>query len=153
MSLYDRWLAKVEKTETCWLWRGAIKNGGYGVVNRGRRGEGVIRAHVFAYAHYKGDVPLGADVRHLCHVPSCVNPDHLALGTRRENMADSKRAGRLIGLHPGLTGEDNPLAKLTVADVLAIRLDSRTLAAVAADYGVSLTAIWSIRKGKTWRHV
>ncbi len=151
--LYERWLDKVEKTDTCWLWRGAIKNGGYGVVNRGARGEGVVRAHVFAYSWFRGPVPAGMDVRHLCHVPNCVRPDHLELGTRRQNMADSMRAGRRLGPRRPPQGERNANSKLTVADVLAIRADSRLLREVAADYGVTMSTISSIRRGSSWQHV
>ena len=135
------------------MWRGAIKNGGYGVVNRGCRGEGVIRAHVFSYEYFRGPVPPRTDVRHLCHVPNCVNPDHLVLGTRAENMADSKRAGRHLGpRHPKL-GEEVGTSKLTVADVLRIRVDRRLLREVAIDYDVSLSTISNIRLGKSWRHI
>jgi hypothetical protein len=151
--LYDRWLEKVEKTDTCWLWRAAQSPGGYGVIQRGSRGQGIIRAHVFSYGHFRGPVPPGMDVRHLCHVPNCVNPDHLALGTRAENMADSMRAGRRLGPRKPRRGEDNGMSKLTASDILRIRGDSRILREVAADYNVSLTAIWSIRRGRTWRHV
>lgn len=90
----ERVLAKLDKTGECWEWTGARVNG-YGVVQRGRRGEGVTRVHRVAYAHFHGPIPEGLDVMHACHNRVCVNPDHLSVGTRRENMAQSKAAGRL----------------------------------------------------------
>jgi hypothetical protein len=152
------WLRVLDRTEitedSCWLWQGAL-NSGYGIVQLGR-GRGTARVHRVIYARFIAPLPVpppaGPDIRHLCHVRNCVNPAHLTLGTRAENMGDARRASRRLGPRQGLLGEANPHSKLTIADVLAIRADSRILREVAADYGVSLQAVWSIRKGRTWRH-
>lgn len=83
----------------CWLWQGAL-NHGYGIIQLGRKpGEGTARVHRVIYEHFIGPLemppPLGPDVMHSCHVRNCVNPAHLVLGTRAENMASSQRDGRL----------------------------------------------------------
>lgn len=78
----------------CWLWRGVVNDGGYGVIQLGR-GKGTTRAHRVTYEHFVGPLVPGLDVMHLCHVPNCVNPAHLKLGTRAENMAMSQDDGRL----------------------------------------------------------
>jgi hypothetical protein len=95
--LLERFWARVEKTPTCWLWRGAIapsQNGrtlGYGNLWDGRRLEKVHRiAYVMAY----GPIPDGMEVSHDCDTPPCVRPTHLRLRNHFENMRDMYDKGR-----------------------------------------------------------
>lgn len=82
-SLEDRFFAKVNKTEKCWLWTGCIRRGGYGWF----RAEGRSKlAHRVSYEIHKGPIPDGLSLDHLCRVTSCVNPDHLEPVTRGENV-------------------------------------------------------------------
>lgn len=75
----DRFWEKVEKTGTCWLWRGAIERQGYGVFeNR--------KAHRIAFTLIGGVIPTGLQLDHLCFVRHCVNPDHLEPVTAKENV-------------------------------------------------------------------
>lgn len=86
----------------CWLWTGATNPKGYGIF--GWDGE-TWRAHRASYRLHKGD-PGTAKVMHGCDTPACVNPDHLHLGTQRQNMADRKIKGRWAGGRPAaLTAE------------------------------------------------
>jgi hypothetical protein len=152
-TLYQRWLEKVAipaDESGCWVWCGATTNG-YGVIRRGRRGRGLIRAHVFAYTHFVGPVPPGLELRHRCHVRHCVNPDHLIPGTRLDNIRDMIDAGRREW--HGLRGEANPLHKLTDEQVRAIRGDQRVLREIASDYGVSSAVISTVRRRESWTHV
>lgn len=64
---------KVIRTETCWIWQGALDNG-YGHFSIGYKNYG---AHVFAYIRAKGNVPVDLQVDHLCRNRACVNPDHM----------------------------------------------------------------------------
>jgi hypothetical protein len=68
----------------CWLWQGARDTCGYGIV--GIQGSRVrTSAHRWAYVHWKGTIPAGLEIDHLCRTPNCVNPAHLEAVTRREN--------------------------------------------------------------------
>lgn len=87
----QRFWAKVNKTETCWLWTAAChKVGSYGDFWDGtKRPNGtnrIVRAHRFAYELLVGPIPAGTEIDHICHVRRCVNPDHLRVTTHVENM-------------------------------------------------------------------
>jgi hypothetical protein len=77
--------AKVDKTETCWLWTGAMLNG-YGKFWAGK----TVFAHRWSYERFIGPIPKGLHLDHLCRVPACVRPDHLEAVTNRENVLRSK---------------------------------------------------------------
>jgi hypothetical protein len=77
-----RFWAKVEKTDTCWVWS-AAKISGYGAFKLDGR---AIRAHRFAYELLVGPVPEGLPLDHLCRNRACVNPAHLEPVTHRVNI-------------------------------------------------------------------
>src|SRR5216684_5016973 len=82
-----------EPNSGCWLWDGSLDSHGYGQLSS-KRGSRPHRASVVSYELYKGGVPNGWCVLHRCDVPCCVNPDHLWLGTRKENSIDMVEKGR-----------------------------------------------------------
>lgn len=87
----DRFNAKINYTDTCWLWTACKDKDGYG--NFQFDGE-KVRAHRFMYEIMKGPIPADICVCHTCDNPSCVNPDHLWLGTGSDNQKDSVLKGR-----------------------------------------------------------
>jgi hypothetical protein len=78
----------------CWEWTAATSTG-YGVMGRGGRKEGLIGAHVFSFLLFNEFIPDGEEVCHSCNNRRCVNPYHLYAGTRKDNMQQAQRQGRL----------------------------------------------------------
>ena len=90
-TLRDRLWAKVKKTDGCWMWTGALRNG-YGIINRCDKVPEY--AHRLAYEFENGPIADGLCVLHTCDNRACVNPSHLWLGTKRDNTHDMMRKGR-----------------------------------------------------------
>lgn len=141
----------------CWQWTGAIVKDGYGSFGAHKRTE---RAHRYSWELHIGPIPKGLWVLHACDNPACVRPDHLFLGTARDNAVDMYRKKR-DGFSTGRlrtsphVGEANNLSKLTIADVRAIRVrlaSGETITAVAKSLGLSRNCVSSIRSGRTWKH-
>src|SRR3990167_1003780 len=88
-SLEGVFLNKVNKTENCWLWTGACDTFGYGHFGKLCPPKvKMVKAHRFSYELHKGKIPEGMCVLHSCDTPPCVNPKHLWLGTKKDNMID-----------------------------------------------------------------
>lgn len=92
----DLFLGKFVKAspDACWLWTAAINNQGYGTFSYRRPMRTVSLAHRFSYEFYKGPIPDGLHVCHRCDTPRCVNPDHLFLGNRFDNLRDASNKKR-----------------------------------------------------------
>ena len=95
---YTSFLQKVDVSgfdpNACWTFRGASKGNGYGHVTVERE---QVTAHRRSYELFCGPVPDGLDVCQTCDNRNCVNPDHLFVGTRQQNMDDCKAKGRTAG--------------------------------------------------------
>jgi hypothetical protein len=128
----------------CWLWTLAVLEGGYGLAEVEGK---TVTAHRASYRAFHGDIPDGMHVCHRCDVRSCVNPAHLFLGTQAENMADAVSKGR------SLQGSRNAAAKITEADVKAIREAPGIFAVVAAKFGISRSQVQRIKAGESWKHL
>lgn len=88
--LKNIFLSKVEKTDTCWLWKAAKDRYGYGHF----RYDKIYTAHRFSYFLHFGQPEIGKIVCHTCDVRNCVNPDHLYAGTHKTNSDDKISRGR-----------------------------------------------------------
>jgi hypothetical protein len=147
----DRYIP--EPNSGCWLWLGDLNKGGYGIFHLGKERVGNryrkvrIGAHRLSWELYHGSIPHGLWVLHKCDVTGCVNPDHLFVGTPKDNTDDMVSKGRHCH------GERHWQSLLAEDDVLAIRVSNRTHAELATEYGVSFQTISDIRNRKIWRHI
>ena len=132
----------------CWLWTHSLDNHGYGRINHNAIPK---MAHRVSYELYRGEIPKGMEVCHSCDMPSCVNPNHLFVGTHADNMDDmatKKRSPPTAHI-----GEINGMAKLTDADIITIRNSTETQVTLAEKHGVHQGTISRIKLRKSWSHV
>lgn len=135
-----------EPNSGCWLWVGQQHRQGYGCLMINGKFK---LAHRVMYERFVGPIPDGMMVLHKCDIPSCVNPDHLFVGTQTDNMHDMCAKGR----HTPVAGERNSHAKLTVADVIAIRASKERNVDLAKKYGIKADSIWKVKSRRTWAHI
>src|SRR5258708_1136501 len=83
--------AKVEKSDACWLWRGARTKADYGQIKINGK---VFYAHRVSWFIHFGNIPDTLSVCHRCDNPPCIRPDHLFTGTARDNARDMIMKGR-----------------------------------------------------------
>lgn len=129
----------------CAVWTGQHVEG-YGRLKWKGRDQLVSR---LTWEEANGPIPEGREIMHRCDNPPCRTLEHLLLGTHAVNMADMVTKGRQNTLH----GSAHGMAKLTDDQVRAILADHRFLREIAADYGMSISAISRIRRREKWAHL
>ena len=135
----------------CWDWTANIDSCGYGRFGFRQK---LLSAHRFSWMLFVGEIPDKLHVLHHCDNPSCVNPDHLFLGTHQDNMTDRNCKGRQGG--GSLKGETNPQCKHTVAEILEIRAMLKAgykQKEIAIQFNTTQPVISNIGLRKTWKHV
>jgi hypothetical protein len=142
-----RFMARVSPSDGCWQWIGAINP------NKARRNYPLAmfyldgknqKASRAAWLLLRGPIPEAMHVCHTCDNPLCVNPDHLFLGTHRDNMHDCAVKGR-VG-----TAKLNPDR---VRQIRLLRRNGMSMQAIADRFEVSERAVEFVLKGVTWSYV
>ncbi len=136
----------------CQPYEGILNRDGYGIVWMGnvqgkKARQSQVKAHRLAYALFYGEDPEGKLVCHTCDNRRCVNPEHLFLGTHRDNSADMVAKGR------SARGSGSGNAKLNEDDVRKMRAMftmGLSVTEISGMFGVDKTTIYRIRKGKSW---
>ena len=156
MEIAGRFWAKVNKTSACWNWKTGKYSAGYGAFSLHGYN---TRAHRFAWELAYGQIPEGLEVCHHCDNPACVRPDHLFLGTQKQNIRDGINKGRIIPRRCN-PGESNGRAILAADQVQEIkRIYSHkgskysrqiTYRKLAQQFNISRRTIADILKGRTW---
>ena len=144
-TIESRFWPKVIKAapEACWLWAAYIDPKGYG---RLRVGDRMQPAPRISYELHYGAIPKGRIVCHRCDTPACVNPGHLFAGSYKDNSDDMRSKGR----EKKARGERNGFSRLSDLEVMAIRASTKSLRALAAEFGVTYGHVGKIRRGELW---
>lgn len=156
-TLLERFEAKYEPVPEsgCWLWTASINNLGYGQIQNGKRTvNGHFRpflAHRVSWELYKGPIPNGMCVLHRCDVQCCVNPEHLFIGTMRDNTMDMRRKGRWHANEKWFAYESR--RKLTNEQIIEIRHSQEKTGVLMKKFGVKRHAIADVKAGRTWKKV
>lgn len=145
-----KFMKKVDKLDECWYWTAYKNKSGYGMF--GCYPYGMKLSHRVSWELHRGEIPKGLRVCHHCDNPSCVNPEHLFLGTDLDNVRDMDTKGRRSRTNARY-GERNHRSKLTEKDILMIRNSKSTDRELAIELNVCYSTIGYIRRGITWKHI
>ncbi len=126
----------------CWVWDGTIGAGGYGVV---KTSLGPEKAHRLSYRLHTAEIPRGRNVLHSCDNPPCVNPKHLSVGTRGDNMQDMWNRRR----HP------EPKRKMTEEQEVAVcefhMANGRAAKVTREEFSISNTQLYRLLERHGYR--
>ena len=131
--LNERVTAKIRKVaHGCWEWTGSKNSQGYGNIKVGDR---TLPAHRIVFEMYGNALEVGMDIDHLCRNKGCVNPKHLELVTRSENVRRGKST------------------KLNKTKVLQIRASKESSRKICKKFNVCAATIRHIRLGLIWKDI
>lgn len=132
----------------CWEWLASRNNAGYGKMSVDNKGK-LEYSHRLSYQLYKGEIPQDLVVMHSCDNKGCVNPNHLSIGTHKDNVLSAARNG-LMDNRPRLYGDKNPATKFSdsqVNNVFKLRQSGLSQDAIAKQLNMSQSQVSRILRG------
>jgi len=151
-----RLINSIKKVNGCWEWQKSLNSGGYGRIMTGSRVDNtrkIISVHRYSYSLFVSEIPKNKWVLHTCDNRKCLNPKHLFLGDRQDNVDD--RENKMRNKLPNVKNENHPSVKLKWKIVNDIRLrysKGERISSIAKDY-IGMTTrrnISDIVNYKTW---
>lgn len=128
----------------CWIWKKTTRKDGYGITWYNGTTDYI---HRVSYKIFKGDFDSNFVVRHTCDNPSCVNPNHLLLGSDQDNSTD------MVNRNRSIKGSQVHNAKLTEELIPIIRSSNKSSRKLGVEFGVSKSIILAVKNNRTWKHV
>jgi HNH endonuclease len=138
MPLKTRFWEKVEKTDACWRWLATKNNKGYGMFYAGAANGSKDLAHRVSWILHNGPIPEGKNVLHRCDNPECTNPEHLFVGSHRDNMRDKHAKGRA---YPASADRRRKLTPEQGAEAKKMHEAGTPLRALARHFGCDRDAV------------
>lgn len=142
----ERFNKNIEKTSSCWLWKGSIDKYGYGYLYDSVRKK-AIKAHRLSILIRDGCLSKNSLVLHKCNVKNCVNPDHLYCGDNFDNMRDRLVDGKYYQNHNGKTILNRNQVLYIVEEINK----GRSKVSLSEELNVKLSVISKIMLGTTWQ--
>jgi hypothetical protein len=139
----------------CWEWQKALGHKGYGLLKWNRPGlPPMTKAHRVSYTAFNGD-PGDLCVLHQCDNSRCVNPGHLFLGTKAENVSDMDSKGRRFrgSVNRGVNNRMSKLSEDQVLEIRGLAAGGLTQADVGSVFGVSRECVSKVVNGSRWGHI
>lgn len=136
----------VDQYSGCWNWAAGKRYNGYGVFTYNGK---IESSHRVSWMIFNEKIPEGLFVCHTCDNRACVNPEHLFLGTCKDNIHDMIKKKRNVIQK----GESKSTSILTNKDVLYIRNCNERNCDLADKFGIDRSTVSHIRRGNTWRHL
>lgn len=137
-------LSKTTNKGGCILWNGVKDKDGYGISSiKGKK----MPAHRAHFILTNGELPTNQYVLHKCINRSCINLEHLYVGTQKDNIKDQIDAGTFV------RGSKNGKARLTETQIYSIRISKLSCRELADMYQYSYYGMWDILRGRSWKHL
>ena len=129
----------------CWIWMKKVNHRGYGMTCLGKGSN--LSAHRASYESKYGAIPNGMMALHICDISSCVNPDHIFIGTQQDNLTDKVLKKRQAN------GQNHGMSKLKEFEAKEIKYSEEKTIKLALRFNCSPVMVRQIRQGKYWKHI
>ena len=146
--IFEKYVIKKDNDQ-CWEWSGPTFHAGYGQMWFDLK---TMNASRVSWLIHNGPIENNLWVLHKCDNPVCTNPNHLYLGTCKDNVQDMIKKGRR-NIAYGSQRSHSKLCENIVKEIKSLLLGGVLLSNLATKYKVSISAISAIKTGRIWKHV